>query len=141
MPIRFGIFFHRLSVSRTIDLEFRAVSVQQFGDVSVDGFICPGGEASPVIFEIFPDDLDKEQCFAEIDDMECLDSALVRSMDQRILAEVERVRGLLPADGIRVAMRKNTNRSFRRKTQLQIYPSNWVNRSGLRTYCTRAGTR
>ncbi|WP_211608222.1 hypothetical protein, partial [Paraburkholderia nemoris] len=34
--------------SRKIDLEFRAVSVQQFGELSVDGFFCPGDEASPV---------------------------------------------------------------------------------------------
>jgi hypothetical protein len=40
-------------------LEFRAVSVQQFGELSVDGFFCPGDEASPVIFEMFPDDLDQ----------------------------------------------------------------------------------
>jgi hypothetical protein len=38
-------------------LEFRAVSIQQVGELSVDGFFCPGDEASPVIFEMFPDDL------------------------------------------------------------------------------------
>ncbi|MCP3728477.1 hypothetical protein M3I53_36135 [Paraburkholderia sp. CNPSo 3272] len=45
--------------SRKIDLEFRAVSVQQVGKLSVDGFLYPDDEASPVIFEMFPDDLDQ----------------------------------------------------------------------------------
>src|SRR5260370_34503211 len=41
-----------IKCSRKMDLEFRAVSVHQFGKLSVDGFICPGDEASPVIFEV-----------------------------------------------------------------------------------------
>lgn len=38
-------------------MEICAVFVQQFGELSVDGFLCPGDEASPVIFGMFPDDL------------------------------------------------------------------------------------
>ena len=131
--------------SRKIDVEFRVVSIQQFGKLSVDGFICPSEEASPVIFEMFPDDLDQidrgaawrqieeerlvfnepaiqrslvdavtdarviehdhggfavpmlEQGFDEFEDMECLDSARLRRMDQRIVAEVERADDRAPA--------------------------------------------
>ena len=102
-------------------------------------------EASPVVFEMFPDDLDQielgtvwrqmeeerfvfnepaiqrslvdavmdarviehdhgglavallEQRFDELNDMECLDSACVRGMDQRISAEVERADDRTPA--------------------------------------------
>lgn len=39
----------------------------------------------------------QEQRFDEPDDMECLDSAHVRGMDQRILVEVERADNRAPA--------------------------------------------
>lgn len=53
------ILMFMIECSRKIDLEFRAVSVERFGELSVDGFFCPGDEASPAIFEMFPDDLDQ----------------------------------------------------------------------------------
>jgi hypothetical protein len=41
-----------------------------------------------------------EQRFDELDDVKCLDSALVRTMDQRNPAEVERADDRAPAVGV-----------------------------------------
>jgi hypothetical protein len=67
-------------VPMKVDPGFRTGSIQHFGERGVNGFVYPGEEASPGIFEMFADDLHQPQIKVGVPYSRNQRSSVARSM-------------------------------------------------------------